>query len=567
MAVKPRANQKRASAPAPIAAKAVVTQFSAAIRFLERHSRALAVMLVLIATARIVSTYSVFSYTSDEPAHVACGVEWLAKGVYTWEPQHPPLARVAAALGPYLIGARPHNTPRVDQSSMTREGVAIFFQGNRYDLTVTLARLGVLPFFWVGCAVVYWWGLREFGPAVAVVALFLFSFLPQILAHAGLATTDMAVTAFIGAAFLAALIWVERPTLRSGAFFGICTGLAALSKFSALAYLPAAMAMALAGYYLTERPRPSQIAAAVRERLPSFSVAVLTGCLSIWAMYRFSFGPTALGVRLPAPELFAGIQEVMRHNRLGHPSFLLGEYMRTGVWYYFPLVLLIKTPIGFLALFGLGVTLAFKKQARFRRAWLPLAFSAGILAVAMASHINIGIRHVLPIYIGLALLAAIAAVRLLEMADTRKWAAAAAGILTLWFAASSLWSHPDYLPYFNELAGSHPENIVVDSDLDWGQDMKRLGKRLSQSGARELFMLPFLRELPPGAFGLPPIPSQIDALNPTPGWNAVSLTMWKETKLGLRWAHPEYTPWPDRVETPGERIGKGILLWYFPPQR
>ncbi len=75
-------------------------------------TRSLAWALILIATVRIVATYSVFSYTSDEPAHVASGVEWLANGAYTWEPQHPPLARVAAAVGPYLIGARPQNTPR-----------------------------------------------------------------------------------------------------------------------------------------------------------------------------------------------------------------------------------------------------------------------------------------------------------------------------------------------------------------------------------------------------------------------------------------------------------------------
>jgi hypothetical protein len=108
---------------------------------------------------------------------------------------------------------------------------------------------------------------------------------------------------------------------------------------------------------------------------------------------------------------------------------------------------------------------------------------------------------------------------------------------------------------------------VVDSDLDWGQDMKRLARRLNQAGAQELYMLPFLRELPARAFGLPPIPARIDALNPAAGWNAVSLSIWKETRLDLRWAHPGYIPWPDRVTAPGEHIGKGILLWYFRPQR
>ena len=79
-------------------------------RVLVRHSAWIVAALILLATVRIVATYTVFNHTADEPAHVACGMEWLEKGVYRWEPQHPPLARVAAALGPYLLGARSQGT-------------------------------------------------------------------------------------------------------------------------------------------------------------------------------------------------------------------------------------------------------------------------------------------------------------------------------------------------------------------------------------------------------------------------------------------------------------------------
>lgn len=436
MAGKPQVNQKRVPA-GPNTVQAAEVRPSLIVQFLERYSRALALALILIASVRIVSTYSVFSHTSDEPAHVACGIEWLAKGVYTWEPQHPPLARVAVALGPYLIGARPQNTPRVDIYSMTTEGVAILFQGNHYDQTVTLARLGVLPFFWIACLAVYWWGSRYYGAAVAVVALFLFSFLPPVLAHAGLATTDMPLTAFLGAAFLSCLIWIAQPTLRSGALFGACTALAVLCKFSTLVYFPASIAIALACFYIIERPKLSDFSAIARHRMPSLGAAVLTACLLIWAMYRFSFGPTPFGLSLPAPELYAGIKQVMDHNAEGHPSYLLGQVMRNGVWYYFPLLLSIKTPIGFLLLLGSGTALALRKWGRVQRAWLPLAYSAGILLVALFSHINIGVRHILPIYTGFALLAAIAVVRLLETAQGVKWVPAAVAILVLWFAVLS----------------------------------------------------------------------------------------------------------------------------------
>ena len=110
--------------------------------WLQQHSLALFFVLVALGSIRIVSTYGVFSHTSDEPAHLACGLEWLSEGRYHYETQHPPLARVAAALGPYLAGTRSYNTPE-----MWEEGMAILFRDDHYDRTMFLARLGMLPFF------------------------------------------------------------------------------------------------------------------------------------------------------------------------------------------------------------------------------------------------------------------------------------------------------------------------------------------------------------------------------------------------------------------------------------
>ena len=178
----------------------------ALLHFLEKRARVVAIAAVLIASARIVSTYTVFNHTFDEPAHIGTGMEWLDRGTYTWEPQHPPLARVAAALGPYLLGHHTRQLPKkvvTDQNdNLEHEGTAILYQGHDYDRTLAAARLGILPFFWIACLVVFEWGRRYFGAAVGALAVAIFSFLPPVLAHAGLATTDMALTAFTGAAFL-----------------------------------------------------------------------------------------------------------------------------------------------------------------------------------------------------------------------------------------------------------------------------------------------------------------------------------------------------------------------------
>ena len=529
--------------------------------FLERRSRAVAVAAVLLASLRIVSTYTVFNHTSDEPAHLACGMEWLDRGTYQYESQHPPLARAAAAIGPYLLGIRSQGTKNEDPLSMTVEGAAILYRDHHYNLTLAMARLGIMPFFWIACLVTWWWAMRYFGPAAAAVAVVLFSFLPTVLAHAGLATTDMALTAFLGAAFLSGAVWLEHPSPARGLLFGACTALAILSKFSALVFFPASAGLALVGYLAMERPPLRALAVDIRKRIPSLALAVLAACLLVWAGYRFSYGELDFApLRVPAPELFNGIKMVMNHNAEGHYAYLLGQRSKFGWWYYYPVVLAVKTPLAFLALLVFGVARAWRD----RRAWPPLAFSAGILLVGLFSHINIGVRHVLPIYVGSSLLAAIAVLWLLDLGESRKWSGIALALLLLWLAASSLAIHPDYIAYFNELAGGQPEKILVDSDLDWGQDMNRLGARLRQVGAPFVTFTPFVYADLVREHGFPPVRLS-DVPIPSPGWNAVSLTEWKERRLRLFETHPEVTPWPELVP-PGERVGKGIMLWYFTPR-
>ena len=185
------------------------------------------------------------------------------------------------------------------------------------------------------------------------------------------------------------------------------------------------------------------------------------------------------GASLPAPEFFDGIRSALRHNSEGHPSYLLGQHGTTGWWYYFPVALAVKTPIAFLILVALGVWVCVKRRAQVG-VLLPLAFVLGILLPAMAGHVNIGVRHILPIYLGLSI---IAAAGLIRIAQTT---AVGALVLVLWMAVSGALSHPDYLAYFNEFAGSEPEKVLVDSDLDWGQSTKPLARRLKQLGATEV---------------------------------------------------------------------------------
>ena len=314
------------------------------------------------------------------------------------------------------------------------------------------------------------------------------------------------------------------------------------------------VALALAGYFIVERPGMGAVLRAAKARIPTFGLAVAIALVEIWAGYRFSFGKVPFGgLSLPFPELFAGIQEVRWHAANGHPCFLLGEIRNSGFWNFYLVGLFFKSPLAFLALLGIGLVLTFSKYPLARRLWLPLVFSAGTLLVGIFSTINIGIRHVLPVYVGFSLLAAVAAMKLLEAGRSAKWVWGLLGALVLWMAASSALCHPDYLAYFNELAGSEPENILVDSDLDWGQDVKRLSARLHEVGATSVAYT-FYVWADLDEFGFPKV-TPMNRFRPMEGWNAIGVTLLKAHRA---------IEWPDQIK-PHWRVGKSIYLWYFPP--
>jgi hypothetical protein len=221
----------------------------------------------------------------------------------------------------------------------------------------------------------------------------------------------------------------------------------------------------------------------------------------------------------------------------------------------------LKTPLGWLALAVVGLAVTWGRRAQLAY-WLPLAFAFGILIPAMFSHVNIGLRHVLPIFAGLAIVAAVGLARLLEHAVNAKWAGPLAVLLLAWITVSGIAHHPDYLSYFNEIGGDHPERIVVDSDLDWGQNIVRLSRRLKELGAAQVAFSDMNLHARQLQFwpGLPPV-QEINPMRPTEGWSAISPTLWM-----LRWANyrdPRVQPW-FAYYRPVEKVGT-LWLYYLPP--
>ncbi len=530
--------------------------------FFEKYCLVLCLALVGIACVRVISTYSALSLTVDEPSHFACGMEYVASHSYTLDIQNPPLARAMQALGPYLNGSRPVGLPK-----MHAEGLAILAQSPNLDRTVFLMRLGNLPFFLLACLVVCALSCQMFGRAVAVVATGLFTLLPTMLADAGLGTTDMSLGATVGAAFLAAILWAEKPTWLRAVLLGVCLALAFLSKSTALGYVPLTLGLGLVCYLIAKRPSWLELWELVRQRAPSFALAVIAGTLIMWAAYGFSFGVVPdIGFRLPAPNFFRGIANALAHDKQGHPAFLLGKFSMTGWWYYFPIALAVKTPIAFLIILAIGIVVCIREHARLNYL-LPLAFSLGILLLAMAGRIDIGIRHIEPIYIGLSIIAALGLVQVLRWSHTGILCALTGGVLMLWMTVSVAVHHPDYLAYFNGFAGKHPENVLVDSNYDWGQDLRLLSNRLRVLGVSEFSLVTldgvmnhaYLQEW----YGLPPITNVNDAV-PTLGWNVVSPTFAKSVRFMIPDRAKIPRAWYDRIP-PTERVG-ALMLYNITPE-
>ena len=531
-------------------------------RLLPSRPTLIFLLLTAIGVARIASTYRAMAQTSDETPNIACGMQYLDLGQYSYGAFHPPIARLAMAVGPYLYGARSQK-----QADRWHEGNAVLNSAARPAKALTLARIGILPFFILACTVVWLWGRKLLGDWGGLAPVFVFTNLPPVLAHAGLATMDMAVGAGVCTAFYTFWRWLEEPTARRSLMLGAGVALALLSKFSSLMLLPVGMiVIAVLG------PRK-----AMKRNWLWIPIAFLL----IWAAYRFSFGTmtehvasdaagqTGLVAKipqpllhalestpLPAPQILDGLWQVHNHIEGGHTAFLLGQNSFHGWWYFFPVALSVKTPIAVLLLAAIGFIAAFREGNR--ALWIPPVLAAAILLVNLPTTLNIGVRYLTPLFPMLALTAGIGAVFVWRRAP---WAAIA---LLLSTAISAALAHPDYLAYFNEIAGARPERILVDSDLDWGQDMGRLAAELRQRKVPYFHMACLYtgddtRLGLPGWDGLMPY-------EPVTGWVAVSYTMLKNygwlaaqqrgrSDLGFAWL--------DRYQ-PVARVGKSILLYYIP---
>jgi 4-amino-4-deoxy-L-arabinose transferase-like glycosyltransferase len=309
----------------------------------------------------------------------------------------------------------------------------------------------VLPFLLLAILVVFAWARPLAVAAAGLLAALAFTSLPPVLAYAGLATADAAAMATIVLALFAILRWMEAPTFPRTIGVGVAVGLALLAKVTALIFLPAALVVVLLAWRSAGNPVAPYVGGA--------AVAALAALLVVWAGYRFSIGPIHEGtsgaaaprsegdvaalLRLPvfpAPGYLRGALDLGREHRAGEPK---------------PLAIVSGTPLPFLilALVG-GAALALAARQR-RSALVPPLGALAMLAAAMGAGIDLGIRHLLPVF---PLLAVCAGVGVLTLWNRRRRGrlGMAGPVLAVglggWLVVDAALAHPDYLSWSNRLA-------------------------------------------------------------------------------------------------------------------
>ncbi len=492
------------------------------------------VLLLLVFWARAITNLHGQSLTVDEPVHLVRGLAYWRTGDLRLQYGHPPLSHALVGLFAALEPDVPSPARMSGWTESRRLDIAeqLVWEtpSAQLDRLFFLGRWPMLALGLLLASVSFRWAMDLFGPLAGLLALLLSTFDPNLLAHTTLATTDLCVTFMIFATSYAFFRWVRCATREHLVGAGVALGLALGAKLSSLILIP------VLGLVVLGRAQ-RQEGQLTRGLLALVSLLGVSACV-LWAIYRFETGFLG-GFPIPVPTHWENLRRLWLHQSAGHRAYFLGQLSQRGWWYYFPVLFLIKTPVPVLLLL-MPAAIAL---LRGRRASVPAVaylFPLFYFIASMVSNINIGYRHILPVVPFLVLIASAAG----RQGDSQVPALRiVSGGLILWLTASSLSIHPYYLTYFNEIVGGPGEGYryAVDSNFDWGQDLKRLAAHVDETEVTDLKLSYFgndrpdrylhhFEELPDDPFAEEA--SGFHPLNPGPGTYAISASHLQGLALG-----------------------------------
>ena len=508
-----------------------------------------------------------------------------------------------------------HRTP-VWQTDVTFGNDLLYYSGNDAQ---KMMRHGRIPIILIGIILgFYVWKFTKelWGNLAGIIALTLYSFSPTVLAHTRLVTTDVAAAAAFFISFYYLYKWLKISTRKNLLIFGVILGLAFLTKFSTFLLIPIFGSMVLIYAFVSpcgRCPEGTQNQKKwfwIKKYVGGFIFALVIAFLVVGSAYSFhtwnypaekqaidtefilstfGFKPLAdFNIWLSGmPYLRAlgqyllGFLMVLQRSEGGNTTYYLGNISAEGARSYFPIVYLIKEPIAYIFMFFFSIFLALKycishcRRRLVRYWWRDFIDSiknnpaeTGMIliiliysAFSIRSRLNIGVRHILPT---LPFIYALTARQVSIWMRNYKSRKIFIIILMAWaiISATSVW--PSFLAYFNETAGG-PNNgykLVVDSNLDWGQDILRLSQFIEKNNIKEIKMDYFSGA--PAEYYIKTAKIQsYDREVPQKGWLAVSATIYsgacKGDKITCSYNERSYT-WLDRYK-PIARIGYSIFVY------
>jgi len=470
------------------------------------------------------------SLTMDEVAHLPAGYSYLTQKDMRLNPEHPPLIKDLATIPLLFIkGIKfPSEIKEWKEDINGQWGFGFNFLyrfGNPADQMIFWGRIPMILILVLLGFYIFKWAKELFGNRVALLALFLFSFSPTFLAHGRLVTTDVGAATGV---FIASYYFIKAlrdSSKRNLIFAGIVFGLAELCKFSVILLIPFFVFLIFV-WWLVKLGN-------LKQTLKVLISVLFIGYILIWPIYQYhvwsypserqvqdakvflSAYPNFIQKTIlwaadkpilrPYAQYLTGLFMVFHRASFGNTTYFLGEVSNLGWKNYFPIVYLLKEPLTFHILTLISLLYAawlIKKPFwvnLFPRVknWIKSHFSEFAMicfillywVVSLISNLNIGVRHLLPVFPFTILLVSALTINWLKSPFLKLKYIFLVGLL-LWQTISVISIYPHFLAYFNELAGG-PDNgyiFSVNSNLDWGQDLKRLKKWVDEEGIDKIYV-------------------------------------------------------------------------------
>jgi Dolichyl-phosphate-mannose-protein mannosyltransferase len=476
------------------------------------RARAYAIVCAALLSAMSLQMLAVISrksITVDEIVMMPAAYYHLAAGNCQLVHEHPPLAKLVSGVALIFVQpneARPEKFGVAADSPSGKWKYEESFWEENPELFESLSFWGRVPMIALSFAtglVLFAFARDLFGPRAALLAVTLFSIEPTVLGHGRVVQTDVAASFGYLLVLLALLRYLRAPDGRRALLVGLAGGVACTAKFSMLLVAPLVGVVFLARLFRARRDKGTR-----RSVLAHASLVALAAVLFVNATYFFdhrALGPEdvtwaktyfpvshesvlrateALSYVLPT-DFVLGVFWQIWHNGDGHNAGLLGMYSRTGWWYYFPVAFALKTtiPLIILSLASLAWGAYELIKRRDRRFLFVLAPFAAYFGFVLMSHIDIGVRYLLPAYMLLFVAGGALLERLALSARARRAGLIVAVALFGWMCVEAVRAFPDHLSYMNQFASARPHWwYLSDSNVEWGDDVRSLAEYLRARG-------------------------------------------------------------------------------------